>query len=51
MGAINSYVLPSHLLGKPNSKIIRDAKNKAEAAMDLAGRARNKLAKHIKSRR
>ena len=43
MGAVNSYALPSNLLGKPKSKIIRDAKNKAEAAMDLAGRARKQI--------
>jgi len=43
MGAVNSYALPSNLLGKQNSKTIRDAKNKAEAAMDLAGRARKQI--------
>ena len=43
MGAVNSYVLPSNLLGKQDSAIIREAKNKAEAAMDLAGRARKQI--------
>ena len=43
MGAINAYALPSNLLGKQNSAIVREARNKAEAAMDLAGRARKQI--------
>lgn len=43
MVAINSYALPSNLLGKQNSAIVREARNKSEAAMDLAGRARKQI--------
>ena len=43
MKTINSYVIPSHILGNKTSKLIRDYQNQAQAAMDMAGRARKQL--------
>ena len=40
---INSYAIPTNILGSKTSKLIRKYKQQGQAAMDMAGRARKQL--------